>query len=252
MPFVTVEIDIAADGSLRAIPNPVRVRSGQTLFFHLNRNASELTKFTISFPGGPQSPFGSRANTVEVAAQPCLGGGSHVNWPPGVRRATVTVSAHGSPVLGTIDVEVLNDDFIGVLPTPGAPQIVQHSYLGNAAPSAVPVSVPPVALNPLAAPIGGDNVGGVTPKSTDCGPEEVSAGPLWGPWDHDENTAIDKALTRVRNACTRQCHGKCSKEGNTCKYLEQKSSIHDIEERQQNNHTEYRAKASSSGKCQCE
>jgi hypothetical protein len=88
--MVTVEVNIAADGTITPTPNPVPVPSGEMVFFHINTNASDASKFTVHLPGGPRSPFGARDTNVTVTAQHCLGGGAHVNWPKGVTSAVST------------------------------------------------------------------------------------------------------------------------------------------------------------------
>ncbi len=103
--YVIVEVDIAADGRITADPNPVSVASGQTLMFHINSNASEATKLSVDFPEGPNTPFGVTGHSESLARR-CLGIGAPVDWPPGVESATVTLSAHGSPVFGKLDVVV--------------------------------------------------------------------------------------------------------------------------------------------------
>lgn len=96
---------------------------------------------------------------------------------------------------------------------------------------------------------------GVTsgPLSGDCGPAEVSAGPLWGPWDIDEKKARQLAIARVREVCADQCIGSCP-DRKSCNFVATKSAVLDIESRAnpQTNQTEFRARASASGKCQCE
>lgn len=106
--MVRAEVDIAADGTITVTPNPVGVPDGETLYFHVRRNASDASRLTVTFPAGPDSPFGPGPGQIRctVAAIPCLGAGSGVHWPPGVTRATVRLSAHGSPVLGRLDVEI--------------------------------------------------------------------------------------------------------------------------------------------------
>lgn len=93
----------------------------------------------------------------------------------------------------------------------------------------------------------------VGPLSGDCGPAEVSAGPLWGAWDIDEKKARQLAISRVRDACSDQCAGGCA-DKKSCAVLITKSAILDVESRTNptTNQIEFRAKATASGKCQCE
>lgn len=239
MATVTVEIDIARNGSITATPNPVFVRSGDRLFIHVRSNLSQGTQFNILFPGGTQSPFGPSDTRITVPARRCLGGGNGVDWPPQVNQATVTVSVSGSPVIGELEIDVLRadnqivpiDDDFGFKPC-----LIQNF---------------PIAGGPVAAPGAvGDRVQDGT-KSTDCGPADVSAGPTWGPWQNTEDAAIKAALKRVRGACALQCGGKCDK--GKCTYFERRSAVPDIESRtDERGDTTYRAQASSSGTCQCE
>jgi hypothetical protein len=105
--MVTAEVDIAADGSITVTPNPIGVASGDTLFFHVNTNRSDFQKFTVTFPGGPRSPFGSRTTAVTVTARRCNAGGIAVSWPPGVNSATVTLSVHNSPAARKLRVRII-------------------------------------------------------------------------------------------------------------------------------------------------
>ncbi len=212
--IVTVEVDIAADGSMTVTPNPVGVASGDTIFFHVNSNASRGAKLSVDFPGGPESPFGEGDSRTTVSARKCLGAGSAVQWPPGVRSASVTLTVHGSPAIGKRSYTILN---------PAIPL----SFKGGGG--------EPVAFR----------------KSTDCGPPKASAGPTWGPWDRSEATATTAALTRVRTAVKAQKTGKCAA-GKTCVYREDETSTPQIETRTVDNATEYRVEASTKGGFQCE
>lgn len=91
------------------------------------------------------------------------------------------------------------------------------------------------------------------PLSGDCGPAEVSAGPLWGAWDIDEKKARQLAISRARDACSDQCAGGCA-DKKSCVVLITKSAVLDVESRTNptTNQVEFRAKATASGKCQCE
>lgn len=237
MPLVMVEVDILANGSMRIIPNPVRVRSGSTLIFHVRSNASEGSQFTVTFPQGPNSPFEEFAGPATIPARRCVGTGSDVNWPTGVRRATVRLSVHGSPVIGEEDVEVLDaqEDCLEDSGGNGG-SVVQHYYLAGgrtAGPDAAALMPDPVA------------------KSTDCGPADASAGPVWGPWKPTAKEASKEASKQARTLAKDLCQGKC-KGSSRCAYTESKAKIHDLEERKLRGRTEFRAKAESSGRCACE
>jgi hypothetical protein len=108
--LVLIEVDIAADGTITPSPKPARVATGERLMFHVNTNASDAAKLTVHFPGGPRSPFGAMSTTIDMTAHHCSGGGTLVRWPEGVHRATVMLSAHGSPEVGRTEVEVLQKE----------------------------------------------------------------------------------------------------------------------------------------------
>ncbi|PHZ83224.1 hypothetical protein [Paremcibacter congregatus] len=238
MPLIMVEVDILANGSLRIIPNPVRVRSGSTLIFHVRSNASEGSQFTVTFPQGPNSPFEEFAGPATIPARRCVGTGSDVNWPSGVSRATVHLSVHGSPVIGEADVEVIDEmEECQDRPKASSGTIVQHYYLASGTP--MPGGSTAAVAPDLAA------------KSTDCGPADASAGPLWGPWEATAKKASAEAAKQARTLAEALCNGKC-KGSSRCKYTEHKAKIHDLEDRKKGGRTEYRAKAESSGTCQCE
>ncbi len=241
MAIVTVEVDIDPTGAIVATPNPVFVASGDRLAFHIRTNQSEGKKLNVSFPGGTNSPFGARNTVVTIAARRCLSAGNGVNWPPGVNRSTVTLTISGSPVIATLEVEVVREENLraaGEDRPAVCPQLVQNLYLAG-----TPIGRQGFAdLTPIA----------VSGKSTDCGPTAVSAGPTWGTWENSEQQAVNSALARVRSACELQCHGDCG-DGKRCVYSESRSAVPDIEEHvdENRNHT-YRARATSEGSCQCE
>ena len=99
----------------------------------------------------------------------------------------------------------------------------------------------------------GDGDGAVTegPLSGDCGPAEVNAGAMFGDWAQTEKEARTKAIARARQVCADQCQGGCS-DKKKCNFLATKTSVLEIESRENNSVIEFRAKASASGKCQCE
>jgi hypothetical protein len=104
--MVMAEVDIAVNGSITVTPNPLAVPSGENLFFHVNSNASDAARLSVHFPGGPKSPFGAIDMNVDMTASRCTAGGTLVRWPPDVERASVTLSAHGSPAIGELEVEI--------------------------------------------------------------------------------------------------------------------------------------------------
>lgn len=53
MDFVTVEIDIQPDGSIKAEPNPVGAATGDVLRIHVRGNGSDKEKIKVKFKGGP-------------------------------------------------------------------------------------------------------------------------------------------------------------------------------------------------------
>lgn len=93
------------------------------------------------------------------------------------------------------------------------------------------------------------------PLSADCGPAEVSAGPLWGPWANSEGDAATDAIKKVRALCALQCTGGCADKDSKCVFLATKTSVLEIEARkdpQGGGQDQFRAKAMATGKCQCE
>ena len=141
MGIVVAEVDIARDGTITVTPNPVPVPSGDTVIFHVRSNASEGTRFTATFPGGPDSPFGEQDAQVTVNAIRCQGPGNSVNWPPGVDRATVTLRVHGSHTIGKIEVPVVRAEPEVVCPPQGHgfPWIVHNYNFGTPGDGGIPV-----------------------------------------------------------------------------------------------------------------
>lgn len=92
------------------------------------------------------------------------------------------------------------------------------------------------------------------PVSTDCGPAEVSAGPLWGLWANSEADAAIEAVKKVRALCALQCIGGCADKDSKCVLVATKTAVLDTEFRKdpQSGQEQFRAKATATGKCQCE
>jgi hypothetical protein len=127
MDFVKVEIDIRADGSIKATPNPVGADSGDVLWIHIRSNESEKPKVKVTFKGGAKSPFGNRDSGADVDASPCNGPTHGVEWPEGATEGRVIVQVHGSPVVATVEIIVYRA-VSRPLPAPGAPCVVNNYY----------------------------------------------------------------------------------------------------------------------------
>ncbi|MEE8574268.1 MAG: hypothetical protein V3T30_02550, partial [Thermodesulfobacteriota bacterium] len=112
MGIVVVEVDIGANGIATATPNPVRVATGDNLVFHVNSNKSNKRYLTVTYEGGPGSPFGEVDCGGRLVAARCTGIGNHVNWPKGSKRGTVTLRPHSSPSKGTTIVEIIAVDTV--------------------------------------------------------------------------------------------------------------------------------------------
>ncbi|MGA3130142.1 MAG: hypothetical protein ABSD59_05030 [Terracidiphilus sp.] len=106
MDFVTVEIDIQPDGSIKAVPNPVGAASGDVLRIHIRSNQSDKEKVKVTFKGGAKSPFGNRDSSTDGDASPCNGPTHGVEWPEGATEGRVIVEVHGSPVVATAEIIV--------------------------------------------------------------------------------------------------------------------------------------------------
>ena len=106
MDFVTVEIEIQPDGSIKATPNPVGAATGDVLRIHIKSNESNKPKVRITFKGGPKGPFGERDSGSDGDASPCNGPTHGINWPEGGTEGKVTVEVHGSPVVGSVEITV--------------------------------------------------------------------------------------------------------------------------------------------------
>lgn len=105
--MAVVEIDIAADGTIQATPNPVAVASGEHLVVHLRSNACERARrYHVRFPGGAESPFAQPGETDQTAVA-CQGPVSEVRWRPGVERGVVDVWFTGSPLVASTRIYVV-------------------------------------------------------------------------------------------------------------------------------------------------
>jgi hypothetical protein len=126
MDFVTVELDIKADGSVVATPNPVQVATGEVLRIHIRSNQSEKPKARITFKGGPLGPFGERDSGSDGDASPCNGPTHGVTWPEGGTEGRVTVEIHGSPVTGSVT--ILVHPVVRSKPATGGACVVNNYY----------------------------------------------------------------------------------------------------------------------------
>lgn len=89
-------------------------------------------------------------------------------------------------------------------------------------------------------------------RSTDCGPGSSSA-TKWGAWEVTEEKADESAREKAKTAAAAACKGDCPKK-KSCVYKETSSELLETEEYQpeEGGVLEYRTKARSSGRCQCE
>ncbi|MGB0066154.1 MAG: hypothetical protein WBD32_17205 [Acidobacteriaceae bacterium] len=126
MDFVTVEIDIQPDGSIKAAPNPADVASGDVLRIHIRSNQSEKDKVKVTFKGGAKSPFGAKDSSTDGDASPCNGPTHGVEWPEGASEGRVIVEVHGSPVVATA--EILVHRIVRKSSSGGGPCVVNNYY----------------------------------------------------------------------------------------------------------------------------
>jgi hypothetical protein len=131
MAWVTVEIDIQPDGSIKAAPNPVGAATGDVLRIHIRSNQSDEPKVRVTFKGGPKSPFGERDSGSDGDASPCNGPTHGINWPEGATEGRVTVEVHGSPVVGTAEITIYRLTASQVAETTAAPCVVNNYYFCN-------------------------------------------------------------------------------------------------------------------------
>jgi hypothetical protein len=131
MDFVTVEIEIQPDGSIRATPNPVGAATGDVLRIHIKSNESDKPKVKVTFQGGSKSPFGQRDSGSDGDASPCNGPTHGVDWPEGATEGKVTVEVHGSPVAGSVEITVYRMAVGPSAAKTAAPCVVNNYYFCN-------------------------------------------------------------------------------------------------------------------------